>query len=138
MFTDFFRFWMSSENLQTYAKNQFDKAKALSDFVGMIVRFGFANAAVAFFAGRAKETTGPESVVFGLCSVASFGLMAALGGGIAGIIFAYEMRAVSDDGKSHVLVRWFFVILAIGWTVALWFGITDLVHVLATTIGPKK
>jgi hypothetical protein len=128
---------MSSENLQIYAKGQFDKTKALSDFVGMIVRFAFANAAFGFFAKRAKETTGLESFVFGLCSTASFGLWAVLGGGIASIIFAYEMRAVSGNGKSHLLVRWIFAIIAIGWTLALWYGINDLVHVIGTTIGPK-
>lgn len=137
MFKDFFRYWMSSENLQTYAKNQFDKTKALSDFVGMIVRFGFTTAAFAFFGTRAKETTGLESLVFGVCSVASLGLLAVLGGGIAGIIFAYEMRAVSDDGKSHLLVRWFFAILAVIWTAALWYGINDLIHVIGRTIVPK-
>jgi hypothetical protein len=137
MFKDFFRFWMSSENLQIYAKNQFDKTKALSDFVGMIVRFAFAIAAFSYFARRSKETTGLESFVFGLCSTASIGLWAVLGGGIASIIFAYEMRAVSDDGKSHFLVRWLFLILAIGWTAALWYGINDLVYAIGKTIGPK-
>ena len=64
-------------------------------------------------------------------------MWAVLGGGIASIIFAYEMRAVSDDGKSHLLVRWFFAILAIVWTLALWYGINDLVRVIGTAIGPK-
>jgi hypothetical protein len=137
MFKDFFRYWRSSENLEAYAKRQFDKTKALSDFVGMIVRFAFANAAFGFFAKRAKETAGLESFVFGLCSTASFGLWAVLGGGIASIIFAYEMRAVSDDGTSYRLVRWLFAILAICWTLALWYGINDLVHIIAKTIGPK-
>jgi hypothetical protein len=68
---------LTKEDYEASFKDHFDRAKALSDFIGMIVRFSFANFAWAYFLRRAPEFGGIRSFALGLCFVFAFGIWAA-------------------------------------------------------------
>src|SRR5258708_6056025 len=75
----FGEFWGTKEDVEERLAYNFNKAKTLSDFIGMIVRFAFANFAVAYFIKRSAEVRGFEGYVLGFCATMSAGLLLVFG-----------------------------------------------------------
>jgi hypothetical protein len=111
-------FWTDKNNIETHFKKTFDNTKAISDFIGMIVRFGFTSAATAYFLERAKSPVWYEPYIFGVCFTMTMAITIALGSGIGAIIFSYEMKAVGDSKRR--LARWASFALAAYITLCLW------------------
>jgi hypothetical protein len=128
-------FWIDKDNIENQIKKSFDHTKAISDFIGMILRFGFALAASLYFLERTKSGVWYEPYIFGVCFTMSMAITLALGSGIGMIIFSYEMRAVGDSKRTFT--RWAFVAIAVYITICLWFGVNDLARVIGGTLAKR-
>jgi hypothetical protein len=102
----------------------------------MIVRYSFASFASAYFFRRAAETDGIRGFALGMCYVFTFGVALVLGVRIFAIILFYETRDLHV--QTHKAVKIILLITSTLITVALWYGINDLVTFLAKSSTVPK
>jgi hypothetical protein len=115
----------SKEEYENNVRNNFDAAKRLSDFVGMIVRFAFLQAALSYFMRKAVDSPGATGYVLGFCAVSVFGLLIALGIRIFYVILLYEASDIHRDSRRWV--KYALFVFALAHSVALWYGMRVLV-----------
>jgi hypothetical protein len=127
---------LTSEDHQLNFRTHFDKAKTLSDFIGMILRYSFATFAWSYFLKRVPEATGFHKGAFGVCFVFSLGITIALGARIFAIILFYETKDLHK--QTHNAVKVAMLIAATVTTYALYIGINDVVAALAKAGGISK
>src|SRR5436305_7569588 len=84
----------SKEEYELNFNDHFSKAKALSDFIGMIVRYSFANFAAAYFLKRANESDGIRGAALSFCSIFTLGLTIAIGARIYILVVLYQASDV--------------------------------------------
>jgi hypothetical protein len=123
---------LTSHTKEAYERNfthHYERAKRLSDFVGMIVRLAFATFAYQYFYRRATATEGFQSGVFTICYLTTLGLSIALGLRILVLILIYESTDIHKQTSKVIKVA--MLIVSIIMTAALWYGVLDLVKVLA-------
>lgn len=129
----FAEFWSDGASRQAVYDQHLNQAKALSDFIGMIVRFGFANFATGYFYKRAAEVHGLNGWCIGVTATFTLALTIIFGFRLMTVILAYEMRSVAAwKGTWSRLV---FALLAILTTASLWYGVVDLVHTLSLNLA---
>lgn len=83
----------TKEDYAEHFRNHFERGKALSDFLGMIIRLSLAIFAFAYFFKRGFETYGIRRVALALCVV--------FAGGLAGMLYAriYAIILMYVGGK---------------------------------------
>ena len=120
----------SKEEWEELYNQEFDKAKRLSDFIGMIVRLGFVFFTFLFFSGLAqKEHSWFISYMFGMCAVFSLGLYLAM---FFRITILVDIYFLSDT--RHQKNRFLKIIIGL---MSLWFvsccgyGISKLAGAIA-------
>jgi hypothetical protein len=128
----FGEFWGTKEDVEERLAYNFNKAKTLSDFIGMIVRFAFANFAVAYFIKRSAEVRGFEGYVLGFCATMSAGLLLGFGASLVRVILVYEMQSVS--AWKGTAARVIFIVLGLLSTACIWYGVMDLVWVMGSAM----
>jgi hypothetical protein len=87
------------EELDTELNKAFDRAKRVSDYVGMIVRLAFCAYATQFFWSQAKTTAGIQSWALGVSGVTAFCLQIWFG---AQIILLITLHSLSDVTQPRI------------------------------------
>ena len=113
----------------------FDRAKRTSDFIGMVVRFAFANYAVAYFFNAWKVAPNGPGVgdhlhkwALAISSMVTLGLMVYFGWQIFEVITAHFMRdAASQRGRTSRIIIFISVTVT---SIAIWVGINELVSAI--------
>jgi hypothetical protein len=129
-------FWATKDNVDNLVKANFEKAKAISDFVGMIVRFAFVVAATAFFFRRSQEVKGFGGYLLGVCATVASGLTVVFGYRIMMLVVAYEQR--STHAWKSTWARLIGFIFGVLMATSIWYGIVDIVKVLSSSLGAVK
>lgn len=123
-----------SQNKDDYnsnAQRNFDAAKKLSDFVGMIVRYAFAQGATTYFFKKLETATGAGRYALWLCAIFAFFLTLVLGIRILWIIVLYEAEDI--HATENVWGRRLFFLCALIQGFALWYGVRMLVNDIAAS-----
>jgi hypothetical protein len=127
---------LTEEDHQLNFRTHFDRAKLLSDFIGVIVRLSFATFAWKYFLERASETDGIRNWAFNICFYFAVGVTIALSAHISAIIMFYETKAVPK--QTNKVWKLTSVTIALMTTFALWYGINDLVaSLIKSGVTPK-
>jgi hypothetical protein len=116
-----------AKNLQVH----FDDAKRASDFVGIVIRWSFAQFASLYFFSKAfgPEVNWFRGYAYGMCSFVSIGVACYLGGRIALLILLYYSRELTHP-QGEVAKMISFVLIVITTTV-LWLGTLHLTRDIA-------
>ncbi|MDP2733779.1 MAG: hypothetical protein Q8O63_11825 [Hoeflea sp.] len=122
----------NAEDYEKIARQNFESAKKLSDFVGMIVRFAFLNAAINYFSKKAIENDGWLGFIFGCCTISTIGLTVALSIRIFWIVLLFESFDIHKQNQK--LAKWMLYLFAIATTGMIFFGIHVLVNDLAKVV----
>ena len=132
----FAEFYATQDNVYTLVKHHFDKAKALSDFIGMFVRLAFASFAIAYFFKRQTEVQSFSAKwAFGLCAFLCLGIAVRFGYHIVVMIMAFELRSV--HAWRSTWARLCAIAFGLLSAACVAFGIVDLIKVLSATVGPR-
>lgn len=132
-------FYMEQEEFDYHFRSSLHGAKALSDFVAMIVRLGFAQFSFVYFSHMAYKTEGIYRLVYGFCGTGSLGIVLILFFRISMVIFLWEV-----SGIIHVragLAKLMLLLIATVSTMMIYMGTYHLVTDLALAsklLGPPS
>jgi hypothetical protein len=114
----------SPQELTQEIERDFDRAKRMSDFIGMIVRFAIACYATSYFWSQfIKKQDFPWSYVVGVCMTAAFAFTVLFGFRIGSIITLYSIRDTGNIKNRVFRAMTFVMSTAAG--ISLLYGILD-------------
>lgn len=118
------------ERHKTAFDQMFEKGKRTSDFVGMIVRSGFALFAAQYFWQKYRSATEDFwRIVMMYCAVASTLLAISLIVSVVWIVTLYQAREVPT--QRSMVGKWISLIVALGTTVMFYLGGYELIKEVA-------
>jgi hypothetical protein len=127
------KFWGDEANRRALYEHHLGQAKVLSDFIGMIMRFGFAIFATGYFFKRASELQGFDRWCLNVTTFTCLGLTIAFGYRLGVVILLHEMRSVPAARRTWS--RMLFALLAIMTASSLSYGMMDLAKALSAQVN---
>jgi hypothetical protein len=121
---------MTAESYQENLDHNFAAAKRLSDFIGLIIRWSFAQfAGYYFYQVSHSAEFWLTKFVFGYCAFVAYVVTVYMGVYVAIITLLYWSKdAAAQSSKG---LRIYIIGLSIAVTVMLWFGIMRMVREIA-------
>ena len=119
--------------IETERDVQFESAKRLSDFVGMIIRFAFANFATLYLLTKATTVPGVSGWALAVSGGFAAAITVVFGIKLYIIILLNEARGVAAfSSKWAKIISIVLTLITVG---LLQYGITDLVKSLPNPVG---
>jgi Rad3-related DNA helicase len=121
---------MSQEDFNINIDESFNRAKRLTDFVGILIRWSFVQFAGYYFLESSSSADHWfEKYAFQYCGIGAFGVAVYFSIRIFSIIFLYW---ASDAAHHESKVRKYIIAaMALSMTLAFWFGISRMIRDLA-------
>lgn len=121
----------SVEDHQEISRQIFERAKKLSDFVGMIVRVSFLVLATTFLWKKSQSTEGILGWVFGYSALITFAIAIRLSSYIFIIILVRESKDLAFHG--NLIMRIILFAIALSFTAVIWYGAYKFILELAVS-----
>lgn len=121
---------LSEEQYKANLESNFSAAKRLSDFIGLIIRWSFAQFAGYYFYQASHSTEfWLTKFVFGYCALMAFVVAIYMGVYVATLTLLYWASDVLAQGSRWM--RYLTVVFSFALTGMLWFGLWGMVKEIA-------